>query len=186
MIDDIIIVQPAFKEAGFFVAKEIIAYAQARRLTNFFGGSLANQQQGLVAMIMVSMELYRLGKDHTFDASVGRTAHYDLLIGESKFEVKSGCAKDPIDAAVSSPNFTAQVPKVQFDAGRGRGVYGYIFPIINRDFTQCIVTGWIESQYIVVDEYGNARHVRDWQDTQGRAQQSYMIPFNDLKDMAEI
>ena len=178
-------IQPAHHEACGLVSKQIMEYAQANHLQNWFGGSFENHLQGMLCMFAVDQVLYKLGKRHTFDASVGRTDTFDMTICGKRFEIKSGKV-DSLEVLDENPHFMAQVPKDQFDNGRGVDVCGYIFPIIDSKMENCRVMGWIETERVIVDDYGKEREIINWTDKQQKHHLSYRIPFYDLNGLGSI
>ena len=170
----------AIVEASKIKAVQIVENNEANRNTPWFGGKAEDHHKGLIAMKMCCVVLNKIPLDYKFDQPVGVFKYTDITILNKPYEIKSGTCDD-IHTAIISDGFDFLVPFDQFNAGRSRGIVGYISMLLKRDFSESCFMGWIPTELVPVDKEGNKREIKTHTKTgQKMRAPAYIVPFSDL------
>jgi hypothetical protein len=127
------------------------------------------------------------GIEHELDASIGRTQHNDIIIWSKLYEIKTGhyipsrVGDMGIEQADQIRSLKFLIYKDQYDKGRSRGVHGYISIMVEEGLKRAAYMGWIPTEFITQDRYGNERPLKEMDRNGNAMQPAYPIPFDELE-----
>jgi hypothetical protein len=174
----IVKVQPAMVESARSVAEKIVQFAGKQNLTPWFGGSVEDNQAGLIGQYVFSHLLTANKVDHLLPAYIGRTTPFDLsirgIVKPVLCEIKTGVFDGDLENVLGIRGYGFLVGRKQFDAGRGKNIDYYISMQICKDFSRCAYMGRIRT-----------KEIEDALQYSPSTEAAIMLDFNDLRDDLE-